>query len=158
MMPGLTFENYDLAIFDRDGVVNLPPKGGARYILEPEDLVLNKLIIQLILELQKGGVKTCVATNQQCVGKELISFSQLVRIHDSINFQIGEIGGAPLDFFTCVHLVEDKCECRKPKPGLLISAMNNFGVTSDRTVFIGDQDSDKIAAESAKVDFFFLTA
>jgi D-glycero-D-manno-heptose 1,7-bisphosphate phosphatase len=98
-----------------------------------------------------------VATNQQCVGKGLISFTQLASIHDSINGQIGEVGGIPLEFFTCVHLVEDNCECRKPKPGLLINAMNSFGVKPDRTVFIGDQDSDKMAAESAAVDFFFLT-
>jgi D-glycero-D-manno-heptose 1,7-bisphosphate phosphatase len=148
--------NYDLVIFDRDGVINFAPKGNARYILSVEELDLNELIIDFILELQGKGVETCVATNQQCVGKRLISVDQLNRIHNAINIQIRKAGGMPLEFFTCPHLIEEECECRKPKPGLLINAMSSFGVTPDRALFIGDQLSDKIAAESAALDFLFV--
>jgi D-glycero-D-manno-heptose 1,7-bisphosphate phosphatase len=148
--------NYDLVIFDRDGVINFAPKGNARYILSVEELDLNEMIIDFILELQGTGVETCVATNQQCVGKRLISVDQLNRIHNAINIQIRKAGGMPLEFFTCPHLIEEECECRKPKPGLLINAMSSFGVTPDRALFIGDQLSDKIAAESAALDFLFV--
>jgi D-glycero-D-manno-heptose 1,7-bisphosphate phosphatase len=148
--------NYDLVIFDRDGVINFAPKGNARYILSVEELDLNEMVIDFILELQGTGVETCVATNQQCVGKSLISVDQLNRIHNAINIQIRKAGGVPLEFFTCLHLIEEECECRKPKPGLLINAMSSFGVTPNRALFIGDQLSDKIAAEAAALDFLFV--
>jgi D-glycero-D-manno-heptose 1,7-bisphosphate phosphatase len=148
--------NYDLVIFDRDGVINFVPKGNASYILSVEELDLNELIIDFILELQGKGVETCVATNQQCVGKRLISVDQLNWIHNAINIQISKAGGVPLEFFTCPHLIEEECECRKPKPGLLINAMSSFGVTPERALFIGDQLSDKIAAESAALDFLYV--
>ena len=156
MLQSLLARKYDLVIFDRDGVVNYAPKGDSRYILSIEELDLNQWIIQFIVELQGKGVETCVATNQQCVGKGLINVDQLNSIHDAINIQIREVGGVPLEFFTCLHLVEDNCNCRKPKPGLLMNAMSGFGVTPDRTLFIGDQLSDKIAAESAALDFLFV--
>ena len=156
MLQSLLTKKYDLVIFDRDGVVNYAPKGEARYILSIEELDLNQLIIQFILELQSMGVDTCVATNQQCVGKGLINVDQLNSIHCAINIQIREVGGVPLEFFTCLHLVEDNCNCRKPKPGLLMNAMSGFGGTPERTLFIGDQLSDKSAAESAAIDFLFV--
>ena len=81
-------KNYDLVIFDRDGVINLAPKEGERYILSGKDLELNPVIIDFILGLQGKSVATCVATNQQCVGKGIISAEQLREIHDAINLII----------------------------------------------------------------------
>lgn len=149
-------KNYDLVIFDRDGVINLAPKEGERYILSGKDLELNPVIIDFILGLQGKSVATCVATNQQCVGKGIISAEQLREIHDAINLIILKAGGEGLEFFTCPHLINEDCLCRKPKPGLLLQALEFFGVTPSRAIFIGDQISDKIAANSAGLDFLFI--
>ena len=156
MLQEKFIKNYDLVIFDRDGVINLAPKEGARYILSEKDLELNPVIIDLIVGLQEKSVATCVATNQQCVGKGLISVEQLGEIHGAINMIILNAGGEGLEFFTCPHLIKEDCLCRKPKPGLLLQALEFFGVTPGRAIFIGDQISDKVAASSAGLDFLFI--
>ncbi len=148
-------ERYDLVILDRDGVINLAPEEGERYILSPEDLHIDPLVIRFIVGLQKKGVLTCVATNQQCVGKGLITTGQLSEIHGVINNSILVLGGKPLEFFSCTHLIKEDCLCRKPKPGLLIEALKFFSVSPSKTLFIGDQMSDKIAADLANLEFVF---
>jgi D-glycero-D-manno-heptose 1,7-bisphosphate phosphatase len=149
-------KKYDLVIFDRDGVINLAPRGDKKYILSKKDLRLNPVIINFILGLQENGLATCVATNQQCVGKGLISAEQLDEIHDAINLIILKAGGEGFKFFSCPHLIREDCPCRKPKPGLLLQALEFFGVTPSRAIFIGDQISDKIAANLAGLDFIFI--
>jgi D-glycero-D-manno-heptose 1,7-bisphosphate phosphatase len=156
MLQVLFSEFYDLVIFDRDGVINKAPTSANKYILSKDELELNQSVIRFIVELQSKGVGTCVATNQQCVGRGLISTDSLNQIHGAINTQINKIGGADLKFFTCTHLFQENCSCRKPNPGLLISAMNSFNVLPNRTLFIGDQLSDKLAAQSASIDFLFI--
>ena len=156
MLKEKFIKNYDLVIFDRDGVINLAPKEGERYIRSKKDLELNLEIIDFIVGLQEKSVATCVATNQQCVGKGLISVEQLGEIHEAINIIILNAGGEELKFFTCPHLIKEYCLCRKPKPGLLLQALDFFGVTPGRAIFIGDQISDKIAANSAGMDFLFI--
>lgn len=148
-------KTFDLVIFDRDGVINLVPQEGERYILSPNDLNVDPLVIGFIADLQKRGVSTCVATNQQCVGKGLITAKQLNEIHSVINDSILVKGGNSLEFFTCTHLISENCICRKPKPGLLMEAVKFFGVSPSKTLFIGDQMSDKIAADLANLDFVF---
>lgn len=149
-------EFYGLVIFDRDGVVNVAPKEGNRYILSNNELILNPVVIEYIVKLQNQGIFTCVATNQQGVGKGLISPTQLSEIHDKINDQIVNLGGKKMEFFICTHLVEIKCNCRKPEPGLLIQALKFFGVEPSKTIFIGDQHTDKMAAEAANIDFLLV--
>jgi D-glycero-D-manno-heptose 1,7-bisphosphate phosphatase len=148
---------YDLVIFDRDGVINETPKGDDKYILSKKNLKTNQMILKFVAALQENGVATCVATNQQCVGKKMLSKSELNAIHGEINYQILKIGGKPLEFFTCTHLISDNCECRKPKPGLLIRAMDRFSTTPSKSLFIGDQISDQLAASRAALDFLFVS-
>lgn len=156
MERGFFTNTYDLVIFDRDGVINRAPQNNKRYVLSLEELFINSLVLKFIVDLQAKGIFACVATNQQCVGKKLISVAQLNEIHTKIVNNILASGGEPIKFFVCPHLVEVNCLCRKPKPGLLNDAINFFGISPAKTLFIGDSISDKEAADSAKVDFMFI--
>lgn len=74
-------------------------------------------------------------------------------MNEEINEQIVRFGGHKIVFFVCTHVIDIQCGCRKPKPGLILEAMSRFQVLSQETILIGDQESDREAAKSAKIDF-----
>jgi D-glycero-D-manno-heptose 1,7-bisphosphate phosphatase len=147
------FNRYDLIVFDRDGVINHKAQSPNSYILDKRDLILNLEVLTAICDLQRKQKKIAVATNQQCVGKGLISKTGLEEIHQTINSKITELGGEPIEFYTCVHLESENCACRKPKSQLLKCAMNRFAVNDSQTIFIGDSQTDAMAANNIGVDF-----
>jgi D-glycero-D-manno-heptose 1,7-bisphosphate phosphatase len=143
-------------IFDRDGVINQKAVEPNRYILEVDDLILNFRVIEFIAGLQKNGLKVSVATNQQCVGKRLISDTKLAKIHGKINESVQKVGGRNLTYYVCTHLEADDCDCRKPKPGLLNLIMKDFSANSQECIFIGDSESDEEAARISKIKFLYF--
>ena len=146
-------KNKYLVIFDRDGVINSKSRNSEGYVLSVAELELNLRMIAFIVTLQDMGILIAVATNQQCVGKLLISESGLNLIHDQINHAITHCGGKEIKFFVCRHLIGDKCQCRKPKPGLLTAAIDFFHVQRNRVIFVGDALSDEEAARNVSVSF-----
>lgn len=53
----------------------------------------------------------------------------------------------------CPHDPEQNCQCRKPAPAMLLTIMENYGIGPNETTFVGDLDTDRLAAEAAKVQF-----
>ena len=144
-----------LLILDRDGVINQTPKASKRYILNVQDLQLHNNVIDIIVEDQKKQWIVCSATNQQAIGKGLITFENLSLIHDHINDTIQRLGGQPILFFVCSHLQSNSCKCRKPMPGLILQALetHRVSVDSDQIIFVGDQETDRIAARTARIPY-----
>jgi D-glycero-D-manno-heptose 1,7-bisphosphate phosphatase len=62
---------------------------------------------------------------------------------------IAEAGGRIDEFLVCPHRPEDNCACRKPKPGLLLRAAENYHLTLAHCVFVGDAFTDFLAAQAA---------
>ena len=150
------FDEFDLVIFDRDGVLNEIPRPPSRYILKKSELIFLDSTISLIITLQNSGKNVVIATNQQCVGKGLLSQSNLDSIHNEINLTILQKGGKQIDFFVCPHLEGSNCSCRKPKPGLLELAIKKYNAAKTRTIFIGDQVSDEQSANAAGIQFIYV--
>ncbi len=147
----------NLLLLDRDGVINEVPREGSRYILDENDLVVNQEILKLVVSFQDLGGMVAVVTNQQCIGKGLLTPKALDRIHEKINAAAMELGGTLLKFFVCPHLVESRCNCRKPQPGLIRSALRQLGFLEHECIFIGDQHSDYLAALAAKCSYLDVT-
>ena len=146
-----------LLILDRDGVINDAPTNGNRYILKASDLILRHGVIREIARIQNFG-DVAVATNQQCVGKNLISEVELNSLHRIIDDAVVKEGGRPLQYFICPHLESDGCSCRKPNPSLLKEAMDHFHCHDpSHTLFIGDKASDQRAAELAGIPFLLVS-
>ncbi len=141
-----------LVVLDRDGVVNVKPVPPSRYILEKSAIKFNSDVIAWIARISKR-LPVCVATNQQGVGKKLLSRKNLDEIHSRINLEIRCQGGEELHYFVCPHLESENCLCRKPKPGLLIAALDHFNVEAQDAIFVGDSESDSRAAEVLQVDY-----
>ncbi|MBF6135174.1 HAD-IIIA family hydrolase [Nocardia otitidiscaviarum] len=95
--------------------------------------------------LRRAGVRTGVVSNQSGVGRGVITTAQLT----AVNARLEELLG-PFDTWQiCPHQPDDGCRCRKPLPGLVLSAAAALGTTPRDCVVIGDIGSDVEAAVAA---------
>lgn len=143
--------DISLLLFDRDGVLNQNPSEEG-YVLSSSELIIYTGVIDQIAKLPKEIEIACV-TNQQCVGKKLLDPGDLHKINSAISTSIVQAGGKEIEFFVCPHLASLNCDCRKPKPGLILKAMERFSKTPNETLFIGNKVTDAMAASAAKVKF-----
>jgi len=95
--------------------------------------------------IRARGLPVGVLTNQSGVGRGLITMQQM----EAVNRRIDELLGPFDGWFICPHAPDEACECRKPKPGLLLEAARKFGVEPESIVVIGDSDADIGAARNA---------
>jgi D-glycero-D-manno-heptose 1,7-bisphosphate phosphatase len=141
-----------LVILDRDGCLNR--LGEQRYVLNLSDFELYDDVDAFFNFLKNSEIAVAIATNQQCIALNLLTFADLDLIHSILREKTG-YNREEIQFFVCPHL-ENTCKCRKPEAGLLLRAMNFYGVNPKETIFIGDQLSDLLAARNARVQFIAL--
>jgi D-glycero-D-manno-heptose 1,7-bisphosphate phosphatase len=103
-------------------------------------------------ELSQLGCDFIVATNQPGVALGEVGPDFLLDLHQKIASDLIVEGVNILAFYVCAHHWNENCECRKPQPGMLISAMRDFRLDPDQTVYIGDSDKDLQAAQAAGMD------
>jgi D-glycero-D-manno-heptose 1,7-bisphosphate phosphatase len=107
----------------------------------------------LLRGLSDMGFALIVITNQQGVGKGILSEAALEGIHGEMTRTLEREGIALTRVLHCPHLEQDRCMCRKPRPGLIYRALNEtpFLIDVARSVVIGDADSDMQAGMAAGV-------
>ncbi len=132
-----------VAFVDRDGVINRRPAPHT-YVQGWEQFTFLDHARPLLRGLRAGGYDIVVITNQQGVGKGLLSLATLAGIHSEMTRSLAADGIPIAGVFACPHLEQDGCFCRKPRPGLIHRAVNelNFMIDLPRSVLIGDSDSD----------------
>ena len=130
-------------LFDRDGtlVQDVPYNGDPGLVAPVPDAR------QVLAELRGRGIATGVVSNQSGVARGLLSRSQVDLVNDRIDHLIG-----PFDIWEiCPHGTEDGCGCRKPAPGMILSACRRLGIAAADAAYIGDIGSDMEAAAAAGV-------
>lgn len=143
-----TSQKTKFVLVDRDGVINEVVRDG--YVTDVEGVRLLPGAAVAIAELNGAGFGVIVVSNQQCVGKGLLSLDELEGISAAIRDGVAtKSGGHIEDFFYCPHLASEECACRKPKPGLLIQARERFGFDLSETYFVGDSYRDVETAGNA---------
>jgi D-glycero-D-manno-heptose 1,7-bisphosphate phosphatase len=137
----VTLSQIWVVLFDRDGtlVADVPYNG------DPERVVPMPGARDCLDRLRAAGLKTGVATNQSGIGRGLITSDQMNAVNGRIDALLGPFDG----WFVCQHAPEDRCECRKPKPKLLLDAAAAFGASPAQCVYVGDKDEDVEAARNA---------
>ena len=136
------------AVFlDRDGVINENVTGD--YVRSWEALRILPGALEAIADLTRAGYPIVVVSNQQGVGKGLMTASDVEEIHQRLAGAIERSGGRVAAVRYCPHLADEGCVCRKPKPGLLVAAAAELGVDLAKSVFVGDAVSDVEAARAA---------
>jgi len=101
--------------------------------------------------LQEGGFALIVVTNQPDVARGRLSREDVEAIHDLLRRRL------PLDDVrVCYHDDTDGCECRKPKPGMLLEAARDFGIDPERSYMVGDRWRDIEAGRRAGCRTVFI--
>jgi D-glycero-D-manno-heptose 1,7-bisphosphate phosphatase len=134
-----------LAIIDRDGVINYDSD---QYIKTPAEWKPIPQSLEAIARLNHAGYRVVLATNQSGVGRGLFDMSTLNAIHDKMYRALAHVGGRIDALFFCPHIDESNCDCRKPKPGMLLDIAKRFNVDLKNVPFIGDSLKDLQAAQA----------
>jgi D-glycero-D-manno-heptose 1,7-bisphosphate phosphatase len=142
----------DIAVFlDRDGTVNVEEN----YISSPDQLQLIPRAGTAIRELNKLGTRVFIITNQSGVARGYFSEAAVHDIHEALRALLKKENAFVDDFFYCPHLPGAEverynivCDCRKPKPGMLLQAQQQYAVDLRRSFVVGDRCID-IAAGKA---------
>ncbi len=133
-------------ILDRDGVINYDSD---YYIKSPDEWISIPGSLEAIAKLNRAGYRVIIATNQSGVARGLYDLNTLHSIHEKLIRTVNEAGGAIEEIFFCPHHPDEKCQCRKPNPGLLLEIQKKYSLNLGDTFFIGDSVADIRAAQSA---------
>ena len=132
-----------LIVLDRDGVINYDSE---QFIKSPDEWRPIPGSLEAISRLNHAGFRVVVATNQSGLGRGLFDMATLIAINDKMHKALAQIGGRIDALFYCPHTADSACECRKPKPGMLIEIGNRFGVELTGVPCVGDSVRDLNAA------------
>ncbi len=132
-----------VVLFDRDGtlVIDVPYNG------DPDKVLPVEGARECVDRLRGAGLKLGVVSNQSGIGRDMITYEQMEAVNMRIEALLGPFDG----WFICPHAPEDDCDCRKPKPKLLLDAARAFGVEPSACVYIGDKEEDVEAARNAEM-------
>jgi D-glycero-D-manno-heptose 1,7-bisphosphate phosphatase len=156
------------AVFlDRDGVLNelvfYRDQGRVGSPLSAEQIRVMPHAGETVKELGALGAKTIVISNQPGVAKKQISYVELQKMNQKIKDELAK-SGAHLDGeYYCLHhpnarirRYKQVCDCRKPGPGLLKKAANDFDLDLGQSFFVGDSLIDVKAGQAAGVTTILL--
>jgi len=125
----------NLIILDRDGVINYDSE---QFIKSPDEWRPIPGSLEAIALLNRWGWRVIVASNQSGVGRGLFDMDTLNAIHDKMIKSLAQVGGRLDAIFFCPHPADSTCNCRKPKPGLLIDISERFDVDLTGVPVVGD--------------------
>lgn len=136
-----------LVLLDRDGVINEEKDG---YVRCPKDLAMIPGSVEAIKILNKANLLSVIVTNQGAIGREIIDIEALNKIHDKLNRTLERSGASVNEIIFCPDHPDRPTRFRKPGPGMLLQAMDQYKVLPKETVMIGDSLRDLIAANKAQ--------
>ena len=142
------------AVFlDRDGVLNRPVvRDGLPFPpLHADDLILYPDVAAGCVRLKEAGFALIVVTNQPDVARGKQTREMVEAMHEQLADEL------PIDaFFACYHDEGDGCDCRKPKPGMLLEAARAYDIDLARSYMIGDRWRDTGCGQNAGCTAIFL--
>jgi histidinol-phosphate phosphatase family protein len=160
----LNGRNKRPAIFlDRDGVINRE----INLLSSPEQLELIPCAAEAIREINRSIYLAVVVSNQPVIARNLCDFNDLRQIHNKMETLLGQKQAYLDAIYFCPHHPDrgypgerteykTDCECRKPKPGMILQAAKDLNIDLGNSCMIGDRESDVQAGESAGLKQSFL--
>jgi D-glycero-D-manno-heptose 1,7-bisphosphate phosphatase len=137
------------AIFlDRDGVII---ENRDDYVRSWEDVSIFPQALEALVKSSASLYKIVLITNQSAVGRELITLETAWEINQRLVEGIRSAGGRVDGVYLCPHAPEQDCDCRKPKPGLILQAAHELDIDLGRSIMIGDALTDIMAGQAAGV-------
>jgi len=137
------------AVFlDRDGVINRKP-APHDYVKKWSEFEFIPGIEKLIKRVNEKGYLVIVVTNQRGIARGLMAKRDLEEIHRKMKEELKKKGAKIDAIYYCPHDVEDNCNCRKPKPGMILKAAKDFNIDLADSIAIGDSGPDIMAGKAA---------
>lgn len=149
--------NKQRAVFlDRDGTINKY----VGFLRSPEEMELLPGAAEAIKRINESGYLAIVVTNQPVIARGEVTVEQLDEIHNKLETLLGQEGAYLDAIYYCPHhpdkgfpgeIPELKidCDCRKPKPGMLLKAAEDFNIDLSQSWMIGDDERDMEAGKAA---------
>lgn len=142
------------AFLDRDGVINFD----YAYVHTPENFNFIPGVFEACLKLQELGYIIIIVTNQSGIGRGYYTEEDFNSLSKWMQTRFLEHGVKISDIFFCPHHPEKAkppyrqyCNCRKPEPGMLLSAKQKWSIDMPNSLMVGDKPSDMLAAMKARV-------
>lgn len=143
-----------VVFLDRDGVIN----ADIGYLWRREDFVWIPGAPAAIRLFNERGRPVVVVTNQSGVARGYYSEQDVESLHRWMNAELNRQGARIDAFYFCPHHPDGAipeytrvCDCRKPQPGMLLQAMEDWRADPAKSVLIGDKESDVAAAAAAGI-------
>jgi histidinol-phosphate phosphatase family protein len=145
------------AVFlDRDGTINQY----VGFLTKPEEFELIPQVAEAIKMINRSGYLTIVVTNQPVIARGDCTWDDLRMIHDKMETELGKEGAFVDGIYVCPHHPDKgfegerpeykvNCDCRKPGPGLILRAAQDFNIDLSQSIMIGDSDNDIEAGRQA---------
>ena len=149
--------NKQKAIFlDRDGTINKY----VGFLRKEEEFELLPGVAEAIKIINKSGYLAIVVTNQPVIARGEVTFEGLETIHNKMETLLGKKGAYLDGIYFCPHHphsgyegevkeLKIECECRKPKPGMLLKAAEDLNIDLSQSYVVGDGENDIKAGKAA---------
>lgn len=149
--------NKQKAIFlDRDGTINKY----VGFLRNIDDFELIDGVSEAIKKINQSGYLAIVVTNQPVIARGEVTWEELHEIHKKMETLLGKDGAYIDRIYICPHHPDKgfegerpeykfDCDCRKPKPGLLLQAARDFNIELSQSIMIGDSENDILSGENA---------
>lgn len=157
MIHARNLANKQKAVFlDRDGTMNRY----VGYLTKPEDFELLPGVAEAIRKINLSGYLAIVVTNQPSIARGELTYEGLDEIHRKMETLLGQQGAYVDHIYFCPHhpdkgfpgevpSLKIDCSCRKPKPGMLLQAAEDFNIDLSSSWMIGDDERDVGAGKNA---------
>lgn len=159
-------KNKQRAVFlDRDGTINKY----VGFLRNIDDFELMPGAAAAIRKINESGYLAIVVTNQPVIARGEVSLGELQEIHNKMETLLGAEGAYVDAIYFCPHHPHKgyagerpefkiECECRKPKPGMLLKAAEDFNIDLSRSWMIGDSENDVKAGMAAGCSTMLIDA
>jgi D-glycero-D-manno-heptose 1,7-bisphosphate phosphatase len=146
-------KNQKAVFLDRDGVINraLVVEGVPHPPNSLDEVEILPGVIQAVKVLKKYQYTIVVVTNQPDIANGKSTVESVNRINEYLKKKTGI-----QDFYVCPHNDLSKCNCRKPKPGMLLAAANRLGIDLKKSFLVGDRWRDIEAGQNAGCRNFYI--
>lgn len=150
-------KNKQKAIFlDRDGTINKY----VGFLRKEEEFELLPGVADAVRKINQSGFLAIVVTNQPVIARGEVTFEGLDTIHNKMETLLGKEGAYLDAIYFCPHHphkgyegevaeLKIECDCRKPKPGMLIKAAEDFNINLSQSFMVGDGENDIKAGKAA---------
>ncbi|ACJ28746.1 Histidinol phosphatase domain protein [Shewanella piezotolerans WP3] len=143
------------AVFlDRDGVINIDHG----YVHKVDDFEYVDGVFEACLSLKKAGYLLAVVTNQSGIARGMYTEEQFHTLTEWMDWNFADKGVELDGIYYCPHHSEKgvgeykiDCDCRKPKPGMMLTAADFLKIDLSQSVMVGDKRDDMLAAKAAGI-------